>query len=179
MYISNNSPIFSGTTQQTLDLMAEAASDMAQGDIVNRIIQSSGGWSLLPTQAVFSCLRPGRLLRGPLPGGPGGVVFPSWFGKTSTQGKNARLLGELSQHMKLSTHGGVTDPRSLLLDYLHPLAIRLSAPLKEGDIDSVLKCLDTYQLLREDMDNIMDLTTWQGRPSLMKSIDAKVRSSPT
>ncbi|VDL19827.1 unnamed protein product [Hymenolepis diminuta] len=168
-----------GTTQQTLDLMAEAASDIAQGDIVNRIIQSSGGWSLLPTQAVFSCLRPGRLLRGPLPGGPGGVAFPSWFGKTSTQGKNARLLGELSQHLKLSTHGGATDPRSLLLDYLHPLAVRLSAPLKEGDIDSVLKCLDTYQLLREDMDNIMDLTTWQGRPSLMKSIDAKVKSALT
>ncbi|VDO13913.1 unnamed protein product [Rodentolepis nana] len=168
-----------GKTQQTLDLMAVAASDIAQGDIVSRMIQSSGGWSLLPTQAVFSCLRPGRLLRGPLPGGPGGVLFPSWLGKTSTQNKNARLLGELSQHMRLSTHGGATDPRSLLLDYLHPLAIRLSAPLKEGDIDNVLKCLDNYQLLREDMDNIMDLTTWQGRPSLMKTIDAKVKSALT
>nr|CDS29957.1 replication factor c subunit 1 [Hymenolepis microstoma] len=168
-----------GKIQQTLDLMAVAASDIAQGDIVNRMIQSSGAWSLLPTQAVFSCLRPGRLLRGPLPGGPGGVLFPSWLGKASTQGKNARLLGELSQHMRLSTHGGATDPRSLLLDYLHPLAIRLSAPLKEGDVDNVLKCLDNYQLLREDMDNIMDLTTWQGRPGLMKTIDAKVKSALT
>lgn len=114
--------------------MVEAAWDIAQGDIVSRVMQSSNGWSLLPTLGVFSCLRPGRLLRGPLPGGSGGVTFPSWFGKTSTQGKNARLLSELSQHMKLSTHGGATDPSSLLLDYLHPLAVRLSAPLKEGNI---------------------------------------------
>lgn len=41
----------------------------------------------------------------------------------------------------------------------------------------MLECLDAYQLLREDMDNVMDLTTWQGRPAPMKAIDAKVSSS--
>lgn len=40
----------------------------------------------------------------------------------------------------------------------------------------MLQCLDAYQLLREDMDNLVDLTTWQGRPSPMKNIDAKVGS---
>ncbi|EUB57702.1 Replication factor C subunit [Echinococcus granulosus] len=168
-----------GNPQQTLDLLAEAAVDIAQGDIVSRVVQSTGGWSLLPTQAVFASLRPGRLLRGSLPGGPGAISSPAWFGRNSTQTKNTRLLAELSQHMRLSTHGGATDSRSLLLDYLHPLAVRLSAPLKEGDINSVLECLDAYQLLREDMDSLVELTTWQGRPGLMKNIDAKVKSALT
>lgn len=123
---------FSGNMQATLDLLAQASSDIAMGDIVGRALQSANVWSLLPTQAIFACLRPGRLLRGPLPGGAGGVVFPTWFGKNSTQSKNSRLLSELSQHTRLSTHGGANDPRSLLLDYLQPLAIKLTAPLKEG-----------------------------------------------
>ncbi|VDK40937.1 unnamed protein product [Taenia asiatica] len=168
-----------GNAQETLDLLARAAMDIAQGDIVSRVMQSASSWSLLPTQAVFASLRPGRLLRGSLPGGPGGISSPAWFGRNSTQTKNARLLAELSQHMRISTHGGAADSRSLLLDYLHPLAVRLSAPLKEGDINSVLQCLDAYQLLREDMDNLMDLTTWQDRPSPMKNIDAKVKSALT
>ncbi|VDD82633.1 unnamed protein product [Mesocestoides corti] len=164
-----------GNLFRTLDLLAKASEDIATGDIVGRTIQSTGAgaWSLLPVQAVFSCLRPGRFLRGPLPGGPGGVSFPSWFGKNSTQGKNSRILSELSRHMRLSTHGGATDPRCLLMDYLGPLAVRLSAPLKEGDVNTVIETLDAYKLLREDMDNIMDLTSWQGRSSLMKAIDSK------
>ncbi|KAL5103698.1 Replication factor C subunit 1 [Taenia crassiceps] len=168
-----------GNAQLTLDLLAEAAVDIAQGDIVGRAMQSANSWSLLPTQAVFASLRPGRLLRGSLPGGPGAIAPPAWFGRNSTQMKNARLLAELSQHMRLATHGGAADSRSLLLDYLYPLAVRLSAPLKEGDINSVLQCLDAYQLLREDMDNLVDLTTWQGRPSPTKNIDAKVKSALT
>lgn len=170
-----------GDVQTTLDLLATASADIAMGDIVNKKIQSTGAgaWSLLPTQAVFASLRPGRFLRGPLPGGPGGVAFPSWFGKHSTQGKNSRLLGELSRHLRLSTHGGVTDPRSLLMDYLNPLAVRLTAPLKEGDVNAVLENLEAYQLLREDMDNIMELTTWQSQPSLMKAIDSKVKAALT
>ncbi|VDM31061.1 unnamed protein product, partial [Hydatigera taeniaeformis] len=178
-YLSVRPMAANGNAQITLDLLAEAAVDIAQGDIVGRAIQSTGSWSLLPTQAVFASLRPGRLLRGSLPGGPGAISSPAWFGRNSTQMKNARLLAELSQHMRISTHGGAADSRSLLLDYLHPLAVRMSAPLKEGDINSVLEFLEAYQLLREDMDNLMSLTTWLGRPGLMKNIDAKVKSALT
>lgn len=134
-----------GDKYVTLDLLAKASEDIAMGDIVSKRIQSvgAGAWSLLPVQAVFASLRPGRFLRGPLPGGPGGVTFPSWFGKNSTQGKNARILSELAKHLRLSSHGGAADPRSVLLDYLQPMAMRLTAPLKEGQ-QPTLTCPATF-----------------------------------
>lgn len=168
-----------GNPYVTLDLLAKASEAIATGDIVSRIIQSSSAWSLLPVQGVFSCLLPGRFLRGPLPGGPGGTSFPTWFGRNSTQGKNARLLSELSTHLRLSTHGGASDARCIMLDYVNPLAFRMTAPLKEGDIDSVLSTLNAYQLLREDMDNILELAAWKGRPNPMKAVDSKVKAALT
>ncbi len=119
----------------SLDLLAPASADLATGDIISMHLQQTGtgAWSLLPTQGIFGSVRPGRLLRGPLPGGPGGVSFPSWFGRNSTQGKNSRLLAELSNHLRLSTHGAASDPRSVNLDYLYPLVQRLTGPLREGE----------------------------------------------
>ncbi|BHF80665.1 replication factor C subunit 1 [Sparganum proliferum] len=168
-----------GDPYVTMDLLAKASEDIATGDIVGRIIQSSSAWSLLPVQGVFACLLPGRLLRGPLPGGPGGTSFPTWFGRNSTQGKNARLLSELSTHLRLSTHGGASDGRSIMLDYVNPLAFHMTAPLKEGDIDSVLGTLNAYQLLREDMDNILELASWKGRPNPLKAVNSKVKAALT
>ncbi|KAL7057282.1 hypothetical protein AAHC03_019397 [Spirometra sp. Aus1] len=168
-----------GDPYVTMDLLAKASEDIATGDIVGRVIQSASAWSLLPVQGVFACLLPGRLLRGPLPGGPGGTSFPTWFGRNSTQGKNARLLSGLSTHLRLSTHGGASDGRSIMLDYVNPLAFHMTAPLKEGDIDSVLGILNSYQLLREDMDNILELASWKGRPNPLKTVDSKVKAALT
>ncbi|VDN40948.1 unnamed protein product [Dibothriocephalus latus] len=83
-------------------------------------------------------------------------------------------MSELSTHLRLSTHGGASDGRCIMLDYVNPFAFRMTAPLKEGDIDSVLGMLNAYQLLREDMDNILELSTWKGRLNPMKAVDSKV-----
>ncbi|VEL43944.1 unnamed protein product [Protopolystoma xenopodis] len=136
-------PFFRGDLQKTLNLFAEAAHDIATGDIVAGIMQraGAGAWHLLPTQAIFSCLRPGKLLNGHLSfvggggfGGSGGISFPSWFGRNSTRNRLLRLVGELSTHLRLATLGSAGDPRCLVQDYAAALSSKLTQPLKEGKI---------------------------------------------
>ncbi|CAH8431550.1 unnamed protein product [Schistosoma turkestanicum] len=162
--------------KKILQLMSQAADDIATADIISSVIRSSrtGSWSLLPVQGVFSTVSPGRTLRGSLPGGPGGVSFPSWFGKNSTQNRINRITSELASHLRLATHCGSSNPYALLMDYATPVAELITRPLKEGDIDSTIQFLINYQITREDVDAIMELTTWPNRPNRMVNVDSKI-----
>ncbi|KAH8855110.1 Replication factor C subunit 1 [Schistosoma japonicum] len=167
--------------KKILQLMSQAASDIATADIISSTIRSSrtGSWSLLPIQGVFSTVSPGRTLRGSLPGGPGGVSFPSWFGKNSTQNRISRTASELASHLRLATHCGSSNQLCLLLDYATPIAELITRALKEGDIDTAVQFLIKYQITREDVDAIMELTTWPNRLNRMLNIDSKVKAALT
>ncbi|CAL8099615.1 unnamed protein product [Calicophoron daubneyi] len=172
-----------GNMTKVLEMMAQAADDIAMGDIVSGAIRSAGAgsWSLLPVQGMFGVVRPGRILRGSLPGGGpgGGIAFPSWFGKNSTQGRLGRIASDLAHHLCLATHGCSSNSRNLILDYASVLADSLTRPLKEGDVDRVLQTLISYQLEREDLDSILELATWPNRPNRMAGIDSKVKAALT
>ncbi|KAA3678862.1 replication factor C subunit 1 [Paragonimus westermani] len=172
-----------GNVNKTLDLLSKASDDISLGDLVSGAIRSvgTGAWSLLPVQGIFSVVRPGRILRGPLPGGGpgGGVSFPSWFGKYSNQGRMSRVYTELAHHLSLATHASSANPRNLTMDYAAVLAELLTRPLKEGDVDTVLNTLIRYQLQREDLDSILELTSWSNRPNRMLGIDSKVKAALT
>ncbi|KAF7256911.1 hypothetical protein EG68_05660 [Paragonimus skrjabini miyazakii] len=172
-----------GNMNKILSLLSKASDDISLGDLVGGAIRSvgTGAWSLLPVQGIFSVVRPGRILRGPLPGGGpgGGVSFPSWFGKYSNQGRMNRVCTELAHHLSLATHASSTNPRNLTMDYAAVLAELLTRPLKEGDVDTVLNTLIRYQLQREDLDSILELTSWSNRPNRMLGIDSKVKAALT
>ena len=53
----------------------------------------------------------------------------------------------------------------------------LSSPLaNEGAaaVESVIARLDAYDLMREDFDSIMDLTSWSSSVNAMEKIESKV-----
>ena len=39
--------------------------------------------------------------------------------------------------------------------------------------------MDFYKLLREDLDNLLEITTWPNQPDPMKSIESKVKAAFT
>ena len=68
-----------------LELMDNAAFSISDGDLVDRMIHGSQQqWSLMPTHAIFSFIRPASYVYGNLGGAAG---FPTWFGQNSKQGK--------------------------------------------------------------------------------------------
>jgi replication factor C subunit 1 len=69
--------------------------------------------------------------------------------------------------------------RAVNLDYMSHIATALTKPLIDNGLDGVadsLQVLHSYNLLREDVDSIVELCQWPGRPELMSSIEPKVNS---
>ncbi len=90
-----------------LELVDKAASSISDGDLVDRMIHGSQQhWSLMPTHAVFSFVRPASFVAGSMAGHR--TQFTSWLGKNSTLGKavsavnNDMLFAKVSQ---ARTHG--------------------------------------------------------------------------
>jgi len=157
-----------------MDLVAQAAQCVSDGDLVNRQVRGSMKWSLMPfgnfTYVHAASLVCGR--REPFDNYERFHRFPQWLGKNSSQNKQRRLLGELHLHATASTH--FTANRFALREsYLPLLRQALTAPMrssKDGDgksgIPGVLELMHTYGFTREDWDSILDMTKFKGKNSI-------------
>ncbi|XP_048364941.1 replication factor C subunit 1 isoform X2 [Sphaerodactylus townsendi] len=165
-----------GNMKKHLMLLSKAADSISDGDLVDRQIRSRQNWNLLPIQAIYSSVLPGELMRGYMNQFPN---FPSWLGKFSSTGKHDRILQELSMHMSLRTHA---SKRAVNLDYLSYLQNAIVSPLAclgtEGVQDAVA-VMDSYYLMKEDVQNLTEVTSWGGKPSAFSKLDSKVKSAFT
>ncbi|XP_055014455.1 replication factor C subunit 1 [Boleophthalmus pectinirostris] len=165
-----------GDLKSHLVLISKTADSICDGDLVDRMIRSRQNWSLLPTQAIYASVLPGELMRGYMGQFP---TFPSWLGKNSSTNKHSRIVQELSSHMSLKTY---CSRQAVNLDYLHYLRKALLSPLQrhgsEGAAQAV-QLLDDYQLVREDVDSMMEISVWGGQPDPYSKLDSKVKAAFT
>ncbi|GAB1600582.1 replication factor C subunit 1-like [Argonauta hians] len=165
-----------GNPVKHLSLLARTAHSICDGDIVERRIREGQNWSLLPIEAIYASVLPGEYMRGSV---NYMVSFPSWLGKYSSQNKNQRILQELGGHMKLNISA---DIRGLNLDYLPCLQQHLVKPLleqeKEG-VPEVISLMNNYDLLKEDYDNIMEITKWPNSKDYSKCLSTATKSAFT
>ena len=181
LFVQENYPkvvphIANGNRRKTLEQLAKTAHSLADGDLVERQLRSNQAWSLLPTQAVFSSVLPGEYMCGHL---AGQIEFPSWLGNNSRKNKFNRISQELQMHMRLKISGSKTDVSS---DYSYSIRNKIIKPLikkgSEGVAESV-EVMTSYDLLREDLDSLSELTTWPGQKDLMSQVETKVKSAFT
>ncbi|KAK3523133.1 hypothetical protein QTP86_020212 [Hemibagrus guttatus] len=165
-----------GNLKDHLVLLSKTADSICDGDLVDRQIRSRQVWSLLPTQAVYASVLPGELMRGYMSHFP---TFPSWLGKFSSTGKHARIVQDLSSHMSLKT---LSSKQAVNLDYLPYLRSALLEPLlccgADGATQSV-KLMDDYNIIKEDFDSMMEISTWGGQPDPYSKLDSKVKAAFT
>ncbi|XP_058048523.1 replication factor C subunit 1 isoform X2 [Ahaetulla prasina] len=162
--------------KKELILLSKTADSICDGDLVDRQIRSRQNWSLLPTQAIYSSVLPGELMRGYLQEFPS---FPSWLGKFSSTGKHDRIVQELSMHMSLRTHAGKRDVNLDYLSYLRDAVARPLASQGSEGVQDAVAFMDSYCLLKEDVENLMEVTCWAGKPSVFSKLDPKVKSAFT
>ncbi|NWT01896.1 RFC1 factor, partial [Mionectes macconnelli] len=165
-----------GNLKKHLVLLSKAADSICDGDIVDKQIRSKQNWNLLPTQAIYASVLPGELMRGYMSQFP---VFPSWLGKFSSTGKHDRIIQELAMHMSLRTQA---CKRTVNMEYLSYLRDALVKPLKDLGADGVQQAIafmDSYCLMKEDIENIMEISTWGGKPSSFSKLDSKVKAAFT
>ncbi|XP_058119113.1 replication factor C subunit 1 [Anopheles ziemanni] len=159
-----------------LDRIALTADSLSRGDMVDRRIRSNMAWTLLPVQAMYSSVMPGEFMEGHF---TGQINFPGWLGKNSKSTKRKRLAQEIHDHTRVATSG---SRLAIRLDYAPHLLRSIVQPLQrrgaEGVNDS-LEVIKEYRLLREDIDSLVELSTWPKNKSPMDSVDGKVKAALT
>ncbi|TFY76813.1 hypothetical protein EWM64_g7199 [Hericium alpestre] len=146
-------------TLKHLELMDQAASSISDGDLVDAMIHGpEQHWTLMPTHAVLSTVRPASFLYGAGSGygGPNAMSFPQWLGQNSKQTKLSRQLGEIQIRMRLKVSGDKAEIRQSYVPALFPYIVQ---PMMEGSsaVDDVIERMDQYYLTREDLDTVMEL----------------------
>ncbi|KAK3304606.1 replication factor RFC1 C terminal domain-containing protein [Chaetomium strumarium] len=138
-----------------LELVDQAAESISDGDLVDRMIHGpQQHWSLMPTHAVFSTVRPSSFIAGAFTEQP---TFTTWLGNNSKYGKLNRFVREIHSHMRLKSSGDHNEVRQQYLPLLwHQLIKRLEIEGKEA-VPDVIDLMDSYYLTREDFDSIKEL----------------------
>ncbi|XP_023954959.2 replication factor C subunit 1 [Bicyclus anynana] len=161
---------------ETLDRLSRAADSISAGDLVDARIRRNQAWSLLPIQAMYSSVIPGQEMEGHV---AGQIQFPGWLGKNSRANKMRRLAQEIHAHTRLSTSGSKS---SIYLDYSTHLRDAILTPLirdKTDGVEQSLKVLESYNLLREDLDSLVELSLWPEMRNPTVLIDPKVKAALT
>lgn len=139
---------------KALELFDQAAESISDGDLVDRMIHGpQQHWSLMPTHAVFSTVRPASFIAGQLMGSN----FTSWLGNNSKTGKLGRFVREIHSHMRLKSSG---DHNEIRQEYMPVLWKQLVDRLQKSGNDAVgdvIELMDSYFLTREDFDAILEL----------------------
>ncbi|PHH82916.1 hypothetical protein CDD82_4350 [Ophiocordyceps australis] len=139
---------------KALELFDQAAESISDGDLVDRMIHGpQQHWSLMPTHAVFSTVRPASFVAGQLVGS----AFTSWLGNFSKTGKLGRYVREIHSHMRLKSSGDHNEVRQQYMPLLWDrLVHRLQVEGTEA-VEHVIGLMDSYYLTREDFDAIQEL----------------------
>ena len=139
---------------KALEIADKAAESISDGDLVDRMIHGpQQHWSLMPTHAVFSTVRPASFVAGSLMGSQ----FTQWLGNNSKAGKLGRYIREIHSHMRLKTSGDHNEIRQQYLPVLWTqLVKRLEVEGKEA-IPNIIDLMDSYYLTNEDIAFIKEL----------------------
>ncbi|KAF2847675.1 DNA replication factor C, large subunit [Plenodomus tracheiphilus IPT5] len=141
---------------KNLELASQAADSISDGDLVDRMIHGSQQqWSLMPTHAIFSFVRPASFVSGSTAGNQ--TRFTSWLGKNSSTNKLSRMIKEIQAHMRLRSSGDRHEVRQQYVPVLWTeLVQKLQRQGKEA-VPQVIELMDSYFLTRDDFDAIMEL----------------------
>lgn len=143
-------------TLKVLELVEKASESISDGDLVDRMIHGSQQhWSLMPTHAIFSFVRPASFVAGSLAGHK--TNFTSWLGKNSSQGKLTRMVREIQGHMRLRTSGDRHEIRQQYIPVLWDKTVRPLAEQGKETVPEVIELMDSYFLTKDDWDAIIEL----------------------
>ncbi|KAJ6789393.1 hypothetical protein PWT90_00946 [Aphanocladium album] len=160
---------------KALELFDQAAESISDGDLVDRMIHGpQQHWSLMPTHAIFSTVRPASFIAGQLMGSN----FTSYLGNLSKSGKLGRYIREIHSHMRLKSSG---DHNEIRQQYMPVLWKQLIDKLQlEGSeaVSDVIELMDAYYLTREDFDAIQELGVGPMDESNVK-IESKAKAAFT
>ncbi|VDM07340.1 unnamed protein product [Wuchereria bancrofti] len=179
LFVQENYPFVQNSKMsisERLHALRKAANSISESDIIDRVIRTTGAWTLLNEQALFSSVAPTFYMNGYM---KGMINFPSWLGKNSTFNKRQRLLRQLTTHTYLRTFAAALP---MVLDYVPVLRNNYCHPLldKENDgVNDVVSLYKEYNLIKDDMESVAELAVWPGMKDPGVAIPTRVKAALT
>ncbi|KAI3886012.1 hypothetical protein MKX03_003593 [Papaver bracteatum] len=169
-----------------MNMIARAAESIGNGDIVNVQIWRYQQWQHFQTSLLASSIIPAALLHGRreiLEQGERNVNrFGGWLGKSSTMGKNMRLLEDVHVHL-LASRESISHRETLRVDYFPLIRKHLTDPLrslpKDEAVQKVVEFMDAYSISQEDYDSIMELSQFKKHPNPQEGVQPAVKAALT
>ncbi|KAF9893731.1 hypothetical protein FE257_009901 [Aspergillus nanangensis] len=138
-----------------LELADNAASSISDGDLVDKMIHGTQQqWSLMPTHAIFSFVRPASFVYGNMMERP---TFSSWLGQNSKQGKLVRYIKEIQGHMRLRASANRDEVRQQYVPLIWDKLVRRLMVDGKDSVEDVIDFMDSYYLTRDDWDALVEL----------------------
>ncbi|KAL4893074.1 hypothetical protein BDV59DRAFT_202058 [Aspergillus ambiguus] len=138
-----------------LELADNAASSISDGDLVDKMIHGTQQqWSLMPTHAIFSFVRPASFVYGNMTERP---AFSAWLGQNSKQGKLGRYIKEIQGHMRLRSSGNRDEIRQQYFPLVWEKLVRRLMNEGKESVEDVIDFMDSYFLTKEDWDALLEL----------------------
>ncbi|XP_011497234.1 PREDICTED: replication factor C subunit 1 [Ceratosolen solmsi marchali] len=165
-----------GSKKQLHEKLANCTESLAIGDTIENNIKVNQTWNLLPVQACFSSVIPGSIMSGFF---NRQINFPSWFGKNSKRVKYDRLLQDITIRTRKITGA---SKEAINLDYLKMLVDSIIRPMIIEGIEGVYQAvniMNKYNLTKENLDSLIELTKWPHTKDPMQYIDSKTKSAFT
>ena len=155
-----------------LELTDRAAESISDGDLVDHMIHGSQQqWSLMPTHAVFSFVRPASFVSGSMAGHQ--TRFTTWLGQNSKLGimphlrgfanadallgKLSRMVKEIQGHMRLRASGDRHQIRQEYLPLLWSKLVRELSVKGKSYVEPTIELMDSYYLTKDDWDAILEI----------------------
>lgn len=139
-----------------LELASKAADSISDGDLVDRMIHGSQQqWSLMPTHAVFSFVRPASFVYGSMAGSQ--TRFTAWLGNNSKTGKLSRFIKEIQGHMRLRVSADKNEIRQTYLPILFEKLVKRLQDDGKDAVPEIIELMDSYYLTKDDWDAILEL----------------------
>ncbi|GIZ40752.1 hypothetical protein CKM354_000407900 [Cercospora kikuchii] len=139
-----------------LELASKAAESISDGDLVDRMIHGSQQqWSLMPTHAVFSFVRPASFVYGSMAGSQ--TRFTAWLGNNSKTGKLSRFVKEIQGHMRLRVTADKNEIRQTYLPILFEKLVKRLQKEGKDAVPEIIELMDSYYLTKDDWDAILEL----------------------
>ncbi|EFC45766.1 replication factor C large subunit [Naegleria gruberi] len=175
-----------GDDKERIQRISYASDSISMGDIVNSKIRKEMSFGLMNSHAFYSTMYPAYFIRGSfqaLRGYDKYYQFPAVLGKGSTTTKNYNALKTIQKTTSLKASADTLE----MLDYLPLLSKTLLNPLLGGDKDvqETIEAMDEYQISRDDLEFMCELSTFKGKNSSdqnkdwFSEIDTKTKTALT
>ncbi|BAM41002.1 uncharacterized protein TOT_030000263 [Theileria orientalis strain Shintoku] len=162
---------------RNIGVISKIALDYVCGDMVNKVMQRTQTYSLLPDLSSLTAVIPALEMNKAGSGLTERLSFPQWLGKQSTTTKNRRILSEISMNLSYKT---TLYGSNLLMDgYLELIYQNVMKHLVKENVDECVDYINEVGITREMVvDGIANLR-FKNQENIYAKISTKTKTQLT